>query len=193
MGCEVVAVDLNAMMIERAKENAESARADVDFRVADVQKLPFKDSMFDAVIGESVLVFVPDRAKAMGELARVAKEGGFVGINEIYWRRQPPDDIRAKVMELYDLREDVPSLEGWKALLGTAGLKPIDAEPHSLVDRRALSRMKRLDILQALRIMWRAIYGYMRYSGFRSYMNYLAMLPKSFPDYLGYCILVGKR
>lgn len=193
MGCDVVAVDLNAMMIERAKENASSAKANARFMVADAQRLPFKDGEFDAVIGESAIVFVPDRTKALKECARVLRKGGFLGINEIFWRKGPPDDIRAKMMELYDLRQDIPSLDGWKGMLKSAGLKEIKAEPHNLVDSRALSRMKRLSIMQTLRIMWRTIYGYVKYPGFRHYMNYLATVPKSFPEYLGYAILAGRK
>jgi hypothetical protein len=44
-----------------------------------------------------------------------------------------------------------------------------------------------------LRIFWRTIYGYLKYSGFRGYLNSMARLPKSFPGYLGYGIFVGKK
>jgi len=193
MGCDVTAVDLNSMMVERARENASSARADARFLVADARKLPFKAGEFDAAISESVIVFVPGRDKAMKELVRVVKPGGCIGLNEIYWRKKPPEDIRAKVTELYDLKEDIPDLDGWKGMLKAAGLEDIKAEPHNLVDRRALSRMKRVGIPQMLRIMWRTIYGYARFPGFRDYMHYMARLPKSFPDYLGYGILAGRK
>lgn len=193
MGCEVVAIDLNGMMIERAKENASSEETEVPFMVADARKLPFKDNMFDAVISESVTVFIADRGKAISEYVGVAKPGGFVGLNEIYWRKQPPKDIEARVMELYDLREGIPDKDGWKGMLEDAGLKDIKADPHDLVDKRALSRIKRISIMQMLGVLWRTIYGYFRYPGFRAYMHYMARLPKSFPGYLGYGIFVGKK
>ncbi|MCP4647264.1 MAG: methyltransferase domain-containing protein [bacterium] len=193
MGCEVVAIDLNKRMIERAKENASSAKADISFMVADAQKLPFKKNEFDAVISESVTVFVPDRKKAMGEYVRVTKPGGFIGLNEIFWRKEPPKDMVAKVMKLYELRDNIPNLESWKSMLKAAGLGSIKAIPHNLIDKRALSRMKRIGIMHTLRILWRTIYGYVKFSGFRGYLNNMARLPKSFPGYLSYGIFVGKK
>jgi ubiquinone/menaquinone biosynthesis C-methylase UbiE len=182
LDCEVIAVDLNEMMIERAK-----------VMVADAQKLPFKDDEFDAVISESVTVFVPDRKKAISEYMRVTKPGGFIGLNEIFWRKEPPKDIEAKVMKLYHLRDNIPGLDSWRAMLSDAGLGSIKAIPHNLLDKRALSRMKRVGIIQMLRILWRTIYGYVKFPGFRGYLNNMARLPKSFPGYLGYGIFVGKK
>jgi SAM-dependent methyltransferase len=192
-GCKVVAIDFNKMMVERAKENASSSKADIRFMVADAQKLPFKDNEFDAVISESVTVFVPNRKKAIGEYVRVTKPGGFIGMNEIFWRKEPPKDLEGKVMKLFDLKNDILLLDGWKALLQGAGLRNVTAIPHNLVDMRSLSRMKRIGIMQMLRILWRTIYGYVKYSGFRNYLNSMARLPKSFPGYLGYGIFVGRK
>ncbi len=193
MGCEVVAIDSNKVMIERAKENASSAKADIAFMVADAQKLPFKKNEFDAVISESVTVFVPDRKKAISEYVRVTKAGGFIGLNEIFWRKEAPKDIEAKVMKLYELRDNIPDLKGWEAMLRDEGLGSIRAIPHKLVDKRAFSRMKRVGIMQVLRMVWRTIYGYIKYPGFRGYLNSMAKVPTSFPDYVGYGIFVGKK
>ncbi|MCA9905241.1 MAG: class I SAM-dependent methyltransferase, partial [Anaerolineae bacterium] len=55
-GCTVVGVDIRDSMIARARERArkEQLTERVQFRVADVQQLPFEDNQFDAVISESV-------------------------------------------------------------------------------------------------------------------------------------------
>lgn len=55
----------------------------VEFRVADVQDLPFEADLFDAVIGESVIAFPENENEAVGECVRVTKPGGYVGFNEM--------------------------------------------------------------------------------------------------------------
>jgi len=48
--------------------------------VADIQSLPFHDAAFDVVVCNWVLYHVPDRDRAIAELARVLRPGGrFVG------------------------------------------------------------------------------------------------------------------
>lgn len=50
------------------------------FRVGDMQKLPFEDETFDAVISVNCIQFVPDAQKGVNELARVCKRGCKVSL-----------------------------------------------------------------------------------------------------------------
>ena len=97
--CHVVGVDISEKMIEwsclRARE--EHVEAKVEFRTADVLDLPFEADRFDAVIVESVLAFVEDKPRALRECIRVTKPGGFVGLNETYWVREPSPEWAARV------------------------------------------------------------------------------------------------
>jgi len=42
----------------------------------DIQEIPFPDDMFDIIIAKHMLYHVPDLSKALGEVARVLKNGG---------------------------------------------------------------------------------------------------------------------
>ena len=81
-GYHVTGVDLNTEAI-RAGQNRNSA---VTYLVGDVLKgLPFEDASFDAVVLSFVLVnIIPqaEREKAVRELRRVLKPGGYVWVNE---------------------------------------------------------------------------------------------------------------
>lgn len=61
---------------------ASSARADTDdrlrFEVGDAQRLPYDDASFDRVLSLLAINFVPDPARALGEMKRVTKGGGTV-------------------------------------------------------------------------------------------------------------------
>ena len=48
------------------------------FRLADAQDLPFSDASFDVVASALVMNFVPDRARAIAQMRRVARPGGLI-------------------------------------------------------------------------------------------------------------------
>lgn len=77
---EIVATDLNQAMLDFAKEKRGALR-NVSFRQADVQALPFDDGGFDAVVCQFGIMFVPDKAKAFAEMARVLRPGGLLAFN----------------------------------------------------------------------------------------------------------------
>jgi len=79
-GATVTGIDLGAELIEAAKAAAAEARLTIDFRVGDAEKLPFADQSFDAVISTCGVMFVRDPQAAAGELARVCKKGGRLGL-----------------------------------------------------------------------------------------------------------------
>ncbi|CAN5837447.1 methyltransferase domain-containing protein [soil metagenome] len=72
----VVGVDLNEAMLTVARR----VRADIDWRQGDVAALPLSDGSFDAVLCQMALMFLPDRIKALREMARVARPDGTVAV-----------------------------------------------------------------------------------------------------------------
>ena len=91
-GCRVVGVDTSPQMVEWARRRARAAGVGgrVSFAVGDVLALPFEDGRFDVVIAESVLAFVGDKQMAIAEMVRVARPGGYVGLNEGYLLTETP-------------------------------------------------------------------------------------------------------
>lgn len=75
-GGTAVGVDLNAAMLTVARR----VRPDVDYRPGDAAALPFPDRSFDVVVSQMALMFLPDRARALAEMARVAVDGGTVAV-----------------------------------------------------------------------------------------------------------------
>ncbi|MBA7588976.1 Ubiquinone biosynthesis O-methyltransferase, mitochondrial [subsurface metagenome] len=75
-GLEVTAIDVAPSAIKLAKENAKEAEVDIDFSVANAEKLPFKDGQFGAVFTLSVL-HATKLAKSLPEVNRVLKKDGL--------------------------------------------------------------------------------------------------------------------
>jgi len=79
----VICVDASAGALERAREEAERrGLGNLWFLQADVCDLPLEDASADAVTGRSVLAYVRDRGKALGEAWRVLRPGGRISLFE---------------------------------------------------------------------------------------------------------------
>jgi SAM-dependent methyltransferase len=73
-GAEVIATDINPLVLEFAAQHLESER--VTFRAADAQQLPFDDERFDLVLCLFGIMFFPDKVGANAEAHRVLRSGG---------------------------------------------------------------------------------------------------------------------
>ena len=78
--CDVVSTDYVSALLERGRERAAAERLTVQFREADAEALPFGDASFDVVVSTFGVMFTPDQDKAAGELARVCKPRGKIGL-----------------------------------------------------------------------------------------------------------------
>ena len=79
---DVSAVDLQADLIENARQAASKMGWRIDTRVMDLTALDYDDETFDVVISVSVLEHMNDELKIKGikEMGRVLKLGGIMGI-----------------------------------------------------------------------------------------------------------------
>jgi ubiquinone/menaquinone biosynthesis C-methylase UbiE len=76
---KLIATDLNAGMLEVAKKALKEAN--IEFRIANAQALPFDDQSFDLIVCQFGLMFVPDKPAAFREAFRVLKRGGTLLFN----------------------------------------------------------------------------------------------------------------
>jgi ubiquinone/menaquinone biosynthesis C-methylase UbiE len=79
-GCRVTSTDYVGALLDRGKARAAAEHLDVKFEVADAEALPYANASFDAVVSTFGVMFTPDQAKAAGELARVCRSGGRIGL-----------------------------------------------------------------------------------------------------------------
>lgn len=111
----VVGVDIEEGQIGLARERAAGrGLSNCQFEVADVKKLPFDTSTFDAVFGHTIMMQFRDVRPVLREIDRVLKPGGIVGLREgdlgavlAY----PPRSAHARV--LATLRESIDRNEGF--------------------------------------------------------------------------------
>jgi SAM-dependent methyltransferase len=86
---EVIAVEPEPYLRERALANANSAPVPVSVVDSLADRLPLEDESVDAAVVALVLCTVPDQRKALGELRRVVRPGGELRFFEHVIARDP--------------------------------------------------------------------------------------------------------
>ncbi len=77
---ETTGIDYVPALLERARERAAAERLEVVFREGDAESIPFPNASFDVVLSTVGVMFAPDQEKAAGELLRVCRPGGKIGL-----------------------------------------------------------------------------------------------------------------
>lgn len=67
-------------MLDAGRAEAVKAGAEVDWREADAEELPFADGEFDVVMSCVGVMFAPDHEACARELTRVCRTGGTIGL-----------------------------------------------------------------------------------------------------------------
>jgi demethylmenaquinone methyltransferase/2-methoxy-6-polyprenyl-1,4-benzoquinol methylase len=107
----VVGLDPSEKMLAVGHEKvaAKGLAARVELVVGDAQALPFADASFDAITMAFGIRNVPDRGRALTEMARVLRPGGRVGILELGEPRRGPLAALAR----FHVHTVVPRLGAW--------------------------------------------------------------------------------
>jgi SAM-dependent methyltransferase len=196
--CLVTAVDISARMVERSRERAKrrGVAARVEFKVADAQQLPFEEAVFDAVIDESVVAFVQDKQRALTEYVRVAKPGGYVGLNEVTWIKVPPPEL-VRYAALIMAGADFLTAAGWQALLEGAGLRELAVRQHRFDARsQYVEELRQLDVREYLRAWYRFLTQSVTNPAYRKFTKEVMSAPRQifeFIKHIGYGIYVGRK
>src|SRR5215472_10236422 len=78
--CASTGIDYVPALLEEARTRAGAENLPVEFREADAEELPFADASFDYVLSALGVMFTADHQRAAGELVRVCRSGGVVGL-----------------------------------------------------------------------------------------------------------------
>jgi ubiquinone/menaquinone biosynthesis C-methylase UbiE len=87
---QVCALDLTPAILQRARNSATGEKlTNIDFLIGDAQALPFADGALDIAITSYSLHHMADAARVIGEMARVVRRGGRVGVIDIRVEEDP--------------------------------------------------------------------------------------------------------
>jgi SAM-dependent methyltransferase len=127
LGANVAGIDASQELVEVAAARVPEG----DFRVGDIEALPWEDGSFDVVTGFSAFQFADDKVRALGEAARVSR--GVVAI--VIPVRVPESGITAVFKPVFPLFAE----EALKSM-GKSGMFAL-SEPGKLEDTLAATAL----------------------------------------------------
>ena len=78
---QVIGLDMTPEMVEKATRNMEkSGLTNVEFRLGEMESLPFESGTVDVIISNCVICLSPDKGKVFREMFRVLRRGGRLAI-----------------------------------------------------------------------------------------------------------------
>ena len=86
LGTRVTGIDYVPSLLARGRERAAAERLSIDLRDGDAEEIPFPDESFDATLSVFGSMFAPDQPRTAGELVRVTRHGGTIGL--VSWTPQ---------------------------------------------------------------------------------------------------------
>lgn len=127
-GAKVTAIDINPIMIEKAKNRVKQHQLSVEIMQASIENFPLKDCTFDFIISESVLSFV-NKPRALREIYRLLKNDGRFIANELTLNKQLSITDEEEIKQFYGF-DSLPMEKDWITLFKRTGFKNLEA--HSL-------------------------------------------------------------
>jgi SAM-dependent methyltransferase len=130
LGACVAGVDAAPLLVQIAAEEV----PDGDFRVSEMESLPFEDNSFDVITGINSFQFAADPVRALQEARRVVRCGGQVVLAT--WGKPEECEAAAYLASLRPAGAPPPATDYWgpfalsrdgalAALAVEAGLKPV--------------------------------------------------------------------
>lgn len=186
-GARVVGVDQSSLMIKRARQKARRRGLEIEFQLADAHNLPFDDNSFHVVLSECAVCHF-DKEKALQEMARVTRPGGSVGVHDLCWNEQTPEELKQRLAEIEQERPETAN--DWGKRFKEVGLEDVTLYDRSgLLSRWTKDFKKRLGvwgyISAVLKILKRWGIG-----GLRRILESERIFASK---HLGYVIVVGKK
>lgn len=144
-GCRAVGITVSRWQVDEARRYvAERGFADrVEIELADAMELPYEDASFDAVWALESMVHMPDRLRALREMARVARPGAPVVISDIVNEKPLTDEERDLFYPALGVASLV-SLAEYPDWIARAGLETVEVLDLGQRVERTVGEMMRL-------------------------------------------------
>ena len=131
--CSMVGIDMSRGSViaatRRVRERKTSHLA--GFVHADAERIPIAPESFDNAICECSMSLMPDKARFVGEIAKALKTGGRLGVSDVAVQNgYLPETLQGALGQLLCVSY-APSVEGYRDLLNSNGLRLTHEEETS--------------------------------------------------------------
>ncbi len=154
-GCRVAGIDLGLDQLRWARATLDAAAA-LGLAQANARALPFRTASFDRAVSVEMMehVFRPDRARVLGEIARVVKRGGRLALSTPN-AASPIEAVKRAAVRWPALRRGLPSSCFPEAADDPGAYHPYRYHhPLTLAELRAGLEAVGFEMLGARRLLW---------------------------------------
>ncbi len=126
---EVWGLDMTPQMVRLARQNAAKVEAtNVNFRLGEIEDMPFDGDHFDAIISNCVINLSVDKPQVFAEAFRVLKPGGRLRVSDIVWTKDVPEAERGDIEEWAGCVAGALPLDEYIGAIRAAGFSDVDAK-----------------------------------------------------------------
>lgn len=121
-----IGVDMTPEMIERARAGAAAVGAtNVEFHLAEIDRLPLDDNSVDCILSNCVINLVPDKSRVFREMLRVLKPGGRLAISDIALKRPLPPEVAENIQAYVGCISGALLMDDYESKLREAGFDAV--------------------------------------------------------------------
>jgi ubiquinone/menaquinone biosynthesis C-methylase UbiE len=126
-----IGIDMTPEMIERARSAAArlgggAAPANVELRLAPIDRLPLADGSVDCLISNCVINLAPDKPAVFREMFRVLKPGGRVAVSDIALKKPLPPEVGRDLLAYVGCIAGAVLVEDYRRMLQEAGFRAVE-------------------------------------------------------------------
>ena len=131
-----IGLDMTPEMLELARRNAAEAGAtNVEFIEGTIEAIPLPAASVDVVNSNCVINLAADKTAVLGEIARVLRPGGRMGVSDVVARDDLTPDQRSERGSYAGCIAGALSFDEYERGLAAAGLSDVSVRPtHEVAD-----------------------------------------------------------
>ena len=191
-GCRIVGIDISEDLIAIANKDLgkRGDKGNIRFEVADALEIPFPDKTFDAVISQAFFILIDEKEKALEEISRVLKPGGYFGSLELSWFKAPPKRAYEELVNktCNDFIPRVVTFDEWDSFFRSKSLTRVATREYPM-DSGMFQMLESEGVANSLRIMAKMLGN----SQARTRMMTVQKTFHKYSDYLGYGLFCYRK
>jgi ubiquinone/menaquinone biosynthesis C-methylase UbiE len=190
--CQITGFDISDDLINIANKSLEQndRNGKVKFEVANALEIPYPDNTFDVVISQAFFILIDEKEKALKEIVRVLKPGGYFGSLELAWFKQPTKEAYEELLEK-TCNNFIPRVVGfdeWKEFFRSVDLTHMATKKHPMTSSM-LDMFNTEGYYNSIKVMLKM----MGNSSIRKRMMNVQNTFGKYDDYLGYGIFSYRK
>ena len=191
-GCQITGFDISDDLIKIANKSLEEndRGGKIKFEVANALEIPYPDNTFDVVISQAFFILIDEKEKALKEIARVLKPGGYFGSLELSWFKHPSKEAYEELREkaCNDLIPRVVGFDQWEEFFGSEHLAHLATKKHPMTSSM-LDMFETEGFYNSTKVMLKM----MGNSSIRKRMMDVQNTFGKYDDYLGYGVFSYRK